>query len=157
MTISIQWQWRRFAELSVAQLYAILGARQAVFVVEQNCPYQDADGKDLGAEHLIAWSGEEVAAYLRLLAPGVSYEAEPSLGRIITTRIARGNGLGRELVVRGLERAQQLYPTLPVRIGAQAHLNEFYGSLGFVQSSEPYLEDNIPHIEMLRPPGPARR
>lgn len=155
--MTIHWQWRSFAELSTAQLYAFLAARQAVFVVEQNCPYQDLDGKDLGAEHLIGWSGQEVAAYLRLLAPGVSYDKEPSLGRVITTKIGRGSGLGRELVARGLERTQQLYPTLPVRIGAQAHLNKFYGSLGFVQSSEPYLEDNIPHIQMLRQPGPVVR
>jgi ElaA protein len=87
---------------------------------------------------------------LRLIGPGVSYD-EPSLGRIITTKIARGSGLGRELVVRGLQHMHDLYPTLPVRIGAQAHLHKFYGSLGFVQSSEPYDEDGIPHIEMLRP------
>ena len=153
--MAIEWQWRSFAELSTTQLYAILAARQAVFVVEQDCPYQDVDGKDLEAEHLIAWSGNDVAAYLRLLGPGVSYDNEPSLGRIITTKIGRGSGLGRELVVRGLERIHELYPTLPTRIGAQAHLHRFYGSLGFVQSSEPYDEDGIMHIEMLRPPGPS--
>ena len=151
--MTIQWQWRRFAELSSVQLYTIFAARQAVFVVEQNSPYLDLDGKDLDAEHLIAWSGDEVAAYLRLLAPGMSYQ-EPSLGRIITTKIGRGTGLGRELVARGLQRIYELYPTLPVRIGAQAHLQKFYGSFGFVQSSEPYDEDGIMHIEMLRPAGP---
>jgi ElaA protein len=154
--MSIEWQWRRYAELSSREIYAIFAARQAVFIVEQNCPYQDMDGKDLDAWHLIAWSGEEVAAYLRLLAPGVSYP-EPSLGRIITTKIGRGHGLGRELVARGLEKIHELYPTLPIRIGAQAHLHKFYGSLGFVQSSEPYDEDGIIHIEMLRPAGPVVR
>jgi ElaA protein len=154
--MTIQWQWYRFTELSPQQIYAIFAARQAVFVVEQNCPYLDMDGKDLDAWHLIAWSNTEVAAYFRLIAPGVSYPDKPSLGRIITTQIARGSGLGRELVLRGLEKIYELYPTLPTCIGAQAHLHKFYGSLGFVQASEPYDEDGIMHIEMLRQPGRAR-
>jgi ElaA protein len=156
-SMSIQWQWRSYDELSPREIYAIFAARQAVFVVEQNSVYLDMDGKDLDAWHLIAWSGKEVAAYLRLLAPGVSYPVEPSLGRIVTTKIGRGSGLGRELVTRGLERLHELYPTLPIRIGAQAHLHRFYGSFGFVQSSEPYDEDGILHIEMLRQPGPVAR
>lgn len=155
--MTIQWQWRSFAELSTVELYAILAARQAVFIIEQHCPYLDVDGKDLDALHLIAWSGTDVAAYLRLLAPGVSYPDEPSLGRIITTKIGRGVSLGRELVARGLEKIHELHPNLPTRIGAQAHLHKFYGSFGFVQSSEPYDEDGIMHIEMLRPPGPVTR
>ena len=154
--MSIQWQWRRYDELSPREIHAIFAARQAVFIVEQNCPYLDLDGKDLDAWHLMAWSGQDVAAYLRLVAPGVSYP-EPSLGRVITTRIARGSGLGRELVARGLEKIHELYPTQPIRIGAQAHLQRFYGSLGFVQSSEPYDEDGIPHLQMRREPGPVAR
>ena len=153
--MTIQWRWHRYTDLSPQEIYAVFAARQAIFIVEQNCPYLDMDGKDLDALHLIAWSNKEVAAYLRLIAPGVSYPNEPSLGRIITTKIARGSGLGRELVVRGLEKIYELYPTLPTRIGAQAHLHKFYGSLGFVQSSEPYDEDGIMHIEMLRQPGPV--
>jgi ElaA protein len=152
--MSIEWQWRRYGEFTSLEIYAIFAARQAVFVVEQNSPYLDMDGKDLDAWHLIAWSGEEVAAYLRLLAPGVSYP-EPSLGRILTTKIGRGSGLGRELVARGLEKMHALYPALPIRIGAQAHLQKFYGSFGFVQASEPYVEDGIPHIEMRREAGPV--
>src|SRR5688572_5718904 len=106
--MSIEWQWRRYGELAPHEIYAIFAARLAVFVVEQNCPYQDMDGKDLNAWHLVAWSGKEVAAYLRLIAPGISF-AEPSLGRIITTKIGRGSGLGRELVARGLEKIHELY------------------------------------------------
>lgn len=154
--MTTEWQWRRYADLSPLEIHAIFAARQAVFVVEQNCPYQDLDGKDLDAWHLVAWSGKEVAAYLRLLAPGVSY-AEPSLGRILTTQMGRGSGLGRELVARGLEKINELYPMLPTRIGAQAHLHKFYGAFGFVQASEPYEEDGIPHIEMRREPGPVIR
>jgi ElaA protein len=119
-----------------------------VFVVEQNCAYQELDGWDMRAEHLIGWSDGEVAAYLRCFAPGVKWP-EASLGRILTTRRFRSGGHGRELVARGLARIDDLYRS-PVRIGAQAHLERFYGSFGFVKDSEPYLEDGIPHIEMLR-------
>ncbi|MDY6947650.1 MAG: GNAT family N-acetyltransferase [Pseudomonadota bacterium] len=139
------------------QLHAIFAARQAVFIVEQLCPYLDIDGKDPKALHLSGWSGAQLAAYLRLLPPGVSYPDQPSLGRIVTTQLARGTGLGRELVARGLEKLYELYPTMSTRIGAQAHLQKFYGSLGFVQSSQPYDEDGIMHIEMTRPPGPVTR
>jgi ElaA protein len=152
----IDWQWRSYAELSPLEIHTIFAARQAVFIVEQACPYPDIDNKDLEALHLSGWAhDQQLAAYLRLLAPGVSYPDEPSLGRIITTKVARGTGIGRELVMRGLEKLQQLYPNMPTRIGAQAHLQKFYGSLGFVQCSGPYDEDGIMHIEMLRPPGPT--
>lgn len=155
--MTIQWQWRSYAELTSLQIHDIFAARQAVFVIEQASLYLDIDGKDLQALHLTAWSGDRLAAYLRLLAPGVSYPGEPSLGRILTTKLARGSGIGRELVARGLEKIHELYPTLPTHIGAQAHLHKFYGSFGFVQSSEPYDEDGIMHIEMMRPPGPVAR
>ncbi len=154
--MNINWQWRRYNELSPLEIHAIFAARQAVFVVEQACPYPDIDDKDLKALHLAGWAGDQLAAYLRLIAPGVSYP-EPSLGRIVTTKMARGTGVGRELVARGLEKMHELYPTLPTRIGAQAHLHKFYGSFGFVQSSEPYDEDGIMHIEMVRPAGPVAR
>jgi ElaA protein len=149
--MTLRWQWCRLTDLSAPELYAIFAARQAVFVVEQTCPYPDLDGYDLEAEHLIAWSGAEVAAYLRLISPGVKYE-EPSLGRILTTALARGTGAGRELLARGLERTDQLYPKLSVRIGAQSRLEKFYGSFGFVTVSEPYDEDGIVHVEMVRAP-----
>lgn len=155
--MNIDWQWRRYSELTSLQIYEIFAARQAVFIVEQACPYPDIDDKDLKALHLAGWSDDQLAAYLRLLAPGVSYPDEPSLGRIITTKIARGSGIGRELVARGLAKIHELYPTHPTRIGAQAHLHKFYGSFGFVQSSEPYDEDGIMHIEMTRPAGPVTR
>jgi ElaA protein len=155
--MNIDWRWRRYAELAPLEIHGIFAARQAVFVVEQACAYLDIDGKDPKALHLAGWAGDQLAAYLRLLPPGVSYPDEPSLGRIITTKVARGSGIGRELVTRGLEKLHELYPTLPTRIGAQAHLQKFYGSLGFVQSSEPYDEDGIMHIEMQRPAEPVSR
>jgi ElaA protein len=144
----LKWQWCRLGELSAGQLYAVLAARVAIFVVEQNCAYQDLDGLDGDAEHLIAWSGAEVAGYLRVLAPGTRF-ADPSIGRIITTKPFRGSGLGRELVAKGIERTRRRYPGRPVRISAQQYLEKFYGEFGFATVSEPYLEDNIPHVEML--------
>ena len=144
----IDWQWCELSSLATPHWYAVMAAREAVFVVEQNCAYQELDGWDMRAEHLIGWSDGEVAAYLRCFAPGVKWP-EASLGRILTTRRFRSGGHGRELVARGLARIDDLYRS-PVRIGAQAHLERFYGSFGFVKDSEPYLEDGIPHIEMLR-------
>lgn len=144
----IDWQWCALHELPARRLYALLAARQAVFIIEQACVYPDLDGRDENAEHLVGWSGEEVAACLRLLAPG-AYFAECSLGRILTTSAFRGGGLGRELVLKGLARAYERYPDHAVRIGAQLYLEKFYRSLGFEPVSEPYVEDGIPHIEML--------
>jgi ElaA protein len=147
---TLRWQWCTLHELSAAELYAVLAARSAVFVVEQNCPYQDADGKDLDAQHLIVWSGATVAAYLRVIAPRVAF-AERSIGRIITAQPFRGTGLGRELIARALARLDAGYPGEQVRIGAQARLQAFYESFGFRQVSAVYMEDDIPHIQMLRP------
>lgn len=144
----VEFQWCRLGELSAEQVYAVLAARVEIFVVEQNCAYQDLDGLDADAEHLIAWSGKEVAGYLRVLAPGTRFD-DPSIGRIITVKRFRGSGLGRVLVAKGIERTRLRYPGRPVRISAQQYLERFYGELGFVTASEPYLEDNIPHVEMV--------
>jgi ElaA protein len=147
---SLRWQWCTLHELSAAELYAVLAARSAVFVVEQTAPYQDADGYDLDAQHLIVWSGADVAAYLRVLAPRTKL-TERSIGRILTTAAFRRTGLGRELVAHTLARLDAAYPGEPIRIGAQARLHVFYESFGFRQASAEYMEDDIPHIEMLRP------
>jgi ElaA protein len=150
----ISWQWCDLSELTTSQWYAVVAAREAVFVVEQKCAYQELDGWDLRATHLIAWRGDEVAAYLRCFAPGVKWP-EASLGRILTTQPFRSSGLGRALVARGLERIDAQHPGSPVRISAQSHLERFYLSFDFRVDSAPYLEDGIPHIEMLRPGNPA--
>jgi ElaA protein len=146
----IEWQWCRLGELSAEQVYAVLAARVEIFVVEQNCAYQDLDGLDADAEHLIAWSGTgtEVAGYLRVLGPGTRFD-DPSIGRIITAKRFRGSGLGRVIVAKGIERTRLRYPGQPVRISAQQYLEKFYRDFGFVTVSQPYLEDNIPHVEML--------
>lgn len=145
----IRWQWCRLPGLTTQQLHAVFAARIAVFVVEQACPYQELDSWDLDAEHLIAWQGESVAAYLRVLAPGVRF-SEPSVGRILTGQLYRRTGLGRELVARGLAHVDAAHTGADVRISAQLYLERFYRSFGFLPASEVYPEDGIPHIEMLR-------
>ena len=152
--MELRWQEASFEALNVHELYAIIAARQNVFILEQQCFYPDLDGADQAAHHLVGWTPQsEVAAYLRVIAPGVKY-AEASIGRVLTTAAARGTGAGRELVRRGVALAARLYPDSPLRIGAQAHLERFYGEVGFVAASAPYDEDGILHIEMLRPAMP---
>ncbi|HEX8009549.1 MAG TPA: GNAT family N-acetyltransferase [Casimicrobiaceae bacterium] len=150
----VDWQWKRFAELAPDELYALLAARAAVFVVEQSCAFQDADGLDAFAWHLLGWAGPEeartLAAYLRLIEPGRKY-AEPSIGRVLTTAGFRRAGLGRRAMREGLARSRLLYPGSAVRIAAQQRLERFYLELGFRTVSEPYAEDGIWHVEMLRP------
>jgi ElaA protein len=143
------WRFAHFDELSAREVHDILLARSAVFVVEQACVFLDMDGADTASWHLYTRAGDEIAAYCRLLPPGLKY-AEPSIGRVITTRVARGKGQGRALMVQALRHSSQLWPGQAVRIGAQLYLEKFYGSLGFARDSEPYDEDGIAHIEMLR-------
>lgn len=150
----IEWQWCGFHELSNVELYEVMAQRLKVFVLEQQCFYDDFDGLDLGAHHLLGWrrkadGGRELAAYLRVLAPGAKYE-EVAIGRVLTTEQARGTGAGRELLARGIELAEKLHPGHRIRIGAQLYLEKFYQSFGFETISEPYDEDGIMHIDMLR-------
>lgn len=148
----ISWQWSSFADLSAAQLYAMLALRQEVFVLEQACLYPDIDGLDPAAHHLLGWretgGKPELVAHLRCLAPGAKYE-EMSLGRVVTSPAARGGGLGRELVAQGIALARRLHPGYAIRIGAQAYLEAFYAGFGFVTVSAPYDEDGILHVDML--------
>ena len=147
----LSWRWCRFDELSVFELDAIYRARQQVFSVEQACVYLDADGFDAASWHLAAWSQDhkEPLAYARVVHPGQKY-AEPSIGRVITTAPARGTGLGRELVRRAIVHCNKAYPDQAIRISAQTRLERFYAELGFVAVGAPYIEDGIPHTEMLR-------
>jgi ElaA protein len=142
------WQWARLSELTAEQCFSLCAVRQAVFVVEQRCAYQDLDIFDQEATHLIVWDAQNVAGYLRVLAPSTRFH-EPSLGRILTASSHRGTGLGRELVMRGMDYVRLHYPNEPIRISAQQHLSAFYSSCGFTLASEPYDEDGIPHVEML--------
>jgi len=149
----IDWQFSHFNELSTSDLYEVLTQRQDVFILEQTCLYPDIDGLDPQAHHLLGWHSvdgkRQLAAYLRVLGPGVKYD-EMSLGRVITTKAARGSGAGRALLAEGIARAEALYPGHRIRIGAQQYLESFYQGFGFETVSAPYDEDGILHIDMLR-------
>lgn len=146
------WRLQRFDALALRELQHIYMARQQVFAIEQACAYLDADGLDERAFHLAAWSSvqREPLAYARLLDPGTKY-AEASIGRVITTHVARGLGLGREVVARAIMHANEAWPSVGIRISAQTWLEAFYLGFGFEVVGSPYLEDGIEHTEMLRP------
>lgn len=144
------WHQSAFADLSSRMLYAILAARVEVFVVEQDCPYQDLDGLDAASLHLWATDRDgRVSAYARITPPGSRF-AEASIGRVLTCLDQRRTGLGRELMQRAMTLAEQRYPDSALRISAQQYLERFYAGLGFVFVRGPYPEDGIPHVEMLR-------
>ena len=155
--LTLHWQWAHFEDLQVGDLYQMLAARNEVFVMEQNCPFQDADGFDQQAWHLLGWhsveSGtrRELAAYCRVIAPGIKYP-EPSIGRVLTTGKHRRTGMGRVLMAEAIQRCRDLFPGQPIRIGAQQRLEKFYREFGFQTTSETYIEDGIPHVEMLLKP-----
>jgi len=144
----MNWIVKSFEELSTTELYAILKLRSEVFVVEQNCPYQDLDDKDLKSYHLLGWKNDLLAAYTRLLPADISYPGMPSIGRVVTSPATRGAGIGRELMNISIEKIYALFGEQNIKIGAQLYLKEFYTSLGFTQTSDEYLEDGIPHVEM---------
>ena len=146
--MQINWAIKTFDELTTRELYAILQARSEVFVVEQNCAYQDIDDKDKKSLHLTAWDNEHVAAYCRLLPQGVSF-TEASIGRVITSFGYRGLGLGLQLLEKAISEVNSRYQTHQIKIGAQLYLKKFYEGFGFIQTSEIYLEDGIEHIDML--------
>lgn len=148
--MKFRWECKSFNDLSADQMYTILCVRQEVFVLEQECLYLDADGKDRKSFHLMGFDGDELVAYARIVEPGVSYE-EVSMGRILTTKNARGSGAGIELMEGGLREIESRYGKVPVRISAQTYLLKFYQKFGFESTGKEYLEDEIPHTEMLRP------
>lgn len=148
MSQTLAWQTSAFNALTPADLYRAIKLRQDVFVLEQACLYPDLDDLDQQATHILCWRGEELVAYQRCLPPGVSYP-ESSIGRIIVTPEVRGIKLGRQLVQRGIDYNLAQWPDHDIKIGAQAHLQPFYRSLGFATVGEEYLEDGIMHAPML--------
>lgn len=146
---STTWSVKPFAALTPAELYAILRLRSEVFVVEQQCVFLDMDNKDQQCFHLMGWQGELLAASTRLVPPGISYEL-PSIGRVVSSPLVRGTGIGRELMQRSIYEVKLRWGSYDIKIGAQLYLRQFYNSLGFEQTSAIYLEDNIEHIEMIR-------
>ena len=147
----ISWRFATFDALSLAELYAVLQLRAEVFVVEQACAFQDMDGADTHAMHLLGNAPDQLVAYARCFAAGVKYQ-EASIGRVVTRSAVRGSGAGHVLMQRALTSMAGQWGPQPIRIGAQARLEHFYAQHGFVKTGAPYVEDGIPHIEMLRSP-----
>lgn len=156
MTTKTTWQTKHFLELSLNQLYDVLKLRVDVFVVEQTCFYPDLDSDREQLDrhpqtlHLLGYQAGQLVAYLRILPAGQGDADYVSIGRVVTATQARGEGLGHELMTEGLSLCQQYFPNQNIKISAQQHLKAYYQQHGFSQVSAMYLEDNIPHIAMLR-------
>ncbi len=141
------WKWKKFSELTATELYELLALRSEVFIVEQDCPYQDVDGVDVKSQHLLGYlSDGTLAAYLRVPEAGVKY-SERSIGRVVTSPKVRRQGVGRLLMAEALKYLSKE----AIRISAQEYLREYYQSYGFQVVHGPYDEDGIPHLEMLKP------
>lgn len=147
-SMKMTWEIHPWSKLTTDALYSILTLRAEVFVVEQNCPYQDLDGKDLKSLHICGYAADgALCAYARLVKPGVSYD-EWSIGRVVTSMQVRRKGAGEELMRTCMAYFNE-HQISAVRISAQSYLHDFYTKFGFIRVSEEYLEDDIPHMEML--------
>jgi len=143
------WRWVEFSELTAGELYELLKLRQDVFIIEQACVYPELDGLDVGSLHLLGRDERDaIVAYLRIVPPGARYD-EPSIGRLVTRANARGEGLGRVMMEKAIDKCRELYPGCTIRIQAQEYLVPFYTSLGFSPISAPYDEAEIMHVDMV--------
>ncbi|MBS1585195.1 MAG: GNAT family N-acetyltransferase [Bacteroidetes bacterium] len=147
--MTINWSIKLFKELEVKELYALLQLRAKVFAIEQNCVYQDIDDKDQTAVHVMGYDDGKLIAYSRLLPPGVSYD-DVSIGRVVTDPAYRRYGIGKELMKVSIDACHQYFGQGSIRISAQLYLKAFYEGFLFVAVTEPYIEDHILHIEMLK-------
>jgi ElaA protein len=145
----LTWKLLKFEELSVFQLYELLKLRTAIFVVEQNCPYQELDGKDPFSFHLLGYDKEELVTYARILPVGLSYPSVASIGRVVVKQTRRKEQFGKQLMHESIKHTKELFGNVSIKIGAQLYLKNFYENLGFEQTSDVYLDENMPHIEML--------
>ena len=145
----MKWITKQFGELSTNEIYSILRLRAAIFVVEQDCVYQDVDNKDQKATHIFALENDEVVAYTRVFKAG-DYFQEASIGRVVVAINNRGKGLARILMDKSILYVETNFTSTTIRISAQTYLKEFYSSLGFKQAGVQYEEDGLPHIAMLR-------
>ncbi|HOZ64498.1 MAG TPA: GNAT family N-acetyltransferase [Burkholderiaceae bacterium] len=147
----IAWKFVAFDELTLRELYELLQLRTEVFTVEQNCVFQDIDGADDQAMHLLGTQNNQLVAYARCFPAGVKF-AEASIGRVVTRSLARGSGLGHLLIQQAVSSVCALWGPQPIRIGAQARLKAYYSGHGFVDVGVPYVEDGIDHLEMVWKP-----
>jgi ElaA protein len=150
--LHLAWHRIPFAALTTPQLYAVLQLRSEVFVLEQKCVFQDIDGCDAQAVHVLGsmrgHANGPLLAYARCFPAGIKYP-EASIGRVVAHVSMRGTGAGQRLMQEAVACVHTLWGAQPIRIGAQAHLQDFYGRLGFIPAGKPYMEDGIPHVEML--------
>jgi ElaA protein len=144
----MQFEIKEFEDLTTAQLYKIIKARIDIFVVEQNCPYEECDNKDYDSIHIFSEENNKIIAYLRIIPAGISYQ-EPSIGRVLVNKEYRRQGIAKKIMYLALEYINNNFETNYIRISAQKYLLNFYENIGFKKVSEEYLEDGIPHYEML--------
>ena len=147
--MEILFEIKRFNELSTQELYSLLQLRSEVFVVEQNCVYQDIDGKDAKAIHLLGSYNGEIVAYVRIFKAGDYFE-QASIGRVVVKQNYRDRKWGYDLMNKAIQATEEVFNETKITISAQLYLKKFYENLGFIQTSEMYLEDDIPHIEMKK-------
>ena len=147
--MTVSYSCLSFDALTLRQLYELLALRQEVFVVEQDCPYLDADGKDYESYHVLAYTDGNLTGYTRLVPKGISYPDYVSIGRVVNAESVRGRGTGKELMRESIRYCRELWGAEKIKISAQCYLLEWYGSLGFVPVGEEYLEDDIPHHAMI--------
>ena len=147
----MKWSCKAFKDLSLDEFHDIIQLREIVFVVEQDCPYLDVDGKDKDALHVFGKYEGNIVATTRILKPGISYD-EVAIGRVVTSPTLRGMGMGKQLMEESMKFVKLHFGNVPVRISAQTYLLRYYKSFGFIETGEEYLEDNIPHFEMLYKP-----
>jgi len=146
----MNWTLKSFNELTLSEFHDFIQLRLNIFVVEQDCPYLDLDGKDEIAYHLFATTDQgQTVAYTRLFAPG-DYYKEAAIGRVVVHKDFRKDGLGFELMSRSIQQIESLFNTKTIRIGAQKYLKKFYESLGFIPTGHEYMEDGIPHMYMTK-------
>ena len=145
----MEWILKKFEELSVYELYAILQLRNEVFIIEQNCVYPDLDNKDQLSYHLMCWQNNKLIAYTRLLPPGIEYE-NPAIGRVVTSPAVRKSGIGKELMKQSIDCTDSLFGKKSITLSAQLYLKKFYESLQFTTTGKVYLVDGIEHIKMIR-------
>lgn len=144
----MNWKLKKFNELTIDELYKILKARNEVFILEQTCPFLDCDDKDRQSIHLFLEKNNEVIAYCRLLPKGVAY-SQSSIGRVLVSKNYRGKNLAKELMEEAINYILNIMKEKEIKIQAQAYLFKFYSSFGFIPVSEEYVEDDIPHVDMI--------
>ena len=150
ISMELNFKWSRLDSFTASELYEIIKARESVFVVEQKCPYQETDDMDPHSWHLAVSLNGELAAYVRVVDPGIKYD-QPSIGRVMTLAKFRELKMGRSLMNEVIRFTEHQFPNMGIKIGAQVYLQKFYESLGFEAVGEPYDEDGIPHVDMVKP------